>query len=357
MKGKRMSRYMKIYLCVVAFFVIVLIVACIILWKLLAAYEQTRPRYVAEQVYNEYFTSEKVGQLVNTYSPEMLKFETVESFNEKFCDRIKTEKLEFFSVSSDGQGNEQYAVACENKRVAYFTVSQNDKEAGFGFKHYELSDAEVFLSAQPDLVVKLPKNSVLSINGQTVDNSYITETDIKDASYDYMPKNVEGIMYDKYTVKDLLFEPVISAFDGNGAKLELVYDDTEECYIVPTVYDPQLEKQHSQYVIQAVSEYTKFLSNDAVFGAVSGYLDKNYDIYKRVRSIQVTWVRDHSGYDIYNEKATEFIRYTDDVFSCRVTLTESLSRVGYKDHIENIDVTLYLHKVGDKYLIYEIVNN
>ena len=39
------------------------------------------------------------------------------------------------------------------------------------------------------------------------------------------------------------------------------------------------------------------------------------------------------------------------------TLTEKLTRPGYKDHVENIDITLYLHKVGNKYLVYEMVNN
>ncbi len=357
MKDKKMSRYMKIYLSVIAFFVVVLIAAAIVLWNLLSAYEQTRPKHVAKQVFEEYFASMKIGQLIEMYSPELLVFETTDSFNQKYAETVKSEDFDYFSVSADEQGNEQYAVSYQNKRVAYFTVSPTEKEASFGFKYYELTDAEVFLEKYPAINVRLPQGSTLTVNGLVIDEKYISEKDIKDVSFDYMPKDVKGIMYDKYTVDGLLFEPVISAVDQNGNGLELVYDEGLDCLITPTVYDSDLENSQSDYVIKVAGEYTKFLSNDAAFGAIGAYLDKNYDIYKRIRSVQVSWVREHSGYDIYNEKATEFRKYADGVFSCRVTLTESLSRVGYQDHIENIDITLYLHKVGNKYLVYEIVNN
>ena len=357
MKEKKMSRYMKIYLSVLAFFVVLLIIAAIILWNLLSAYEETRPKHVAKKVFDDYFTSMKIGQLIEAYEPEKLEFETVEGFNQKYAETVDPKGFDYFSVSVDEQGNEQFAVSYDNKRIAYFTVSPTEKEASFGFNYYELTDAEVFVAGYPDVSVVLPKGGVLTVNGKKLEEKYISEKDIKDKSYDYMPKDVEGILYDKYTVSGLLFEPTVSATDKDGNKLDLVYNENEECYVTPVVYDTELEKAQSSYCIKIATEYTKFLSNDSYFGAVGAYLDKNYEIYKRVRSIQVNWVRDHSGYDIYNEKATEFVKYADDVFSCRVTLTEKLTRPGYKDHVENIDITLYLHKVGNKYLVYEMVNN
>ena len=357
MSKKKMSRYMKIYLSILGFFVAVLIVAAIVLWNLLDAFEQARPKYVAEKVFNDYFTSMKIGQLAETYCPELLKFETADSFNEKYAKTVDTSRFEYFSVSTDEKGNEQYAVAYENKRIAYFTVSPTDRESGFGFKYYELTDAEVFVQEQPDLNVRLPKGGVLTVNGLTIGEEYILEKDIKDRSYDYMPKDVNGIMYDKYTVEGLLFEPSFVAKDKDGNALELVYDEEEECYVTPIVYSEQLQSEHSKYVIKIAEEYTKYLSNDAPFSSIGAYLDKNYDIYKRVRSIQVNWVRDHTGYDIYNQKAFEFRQYADGVFSCRIKLTETLSRPKYQDHTEHIDITLYLHKVGSKYIVYEITNN
>ncbi len=357
MRNKKMSRYMKIYLWVLGFFVAVLIAAVVVLWNLLSAFEQSRPKYVAEKVFEDYFRTMRVGQLAEIYCPELLKFETVESFNEKFAKSVDSDQLQYFSVSTDGNGNEQYVVSCQNKRVAYLTVSPTEKEAGFGFKYYELTDVEVFAVQDYVLNVKLPKGGALMVNGLTMGEEYISEKDIKDRSYDYMPKGVEGILYDKYTVDGLLFEPSFVAKDKDGKTLELVYDEVEECYVTPVAYDEQLEKEQSNYAIKVAEEYTKFLSNDAPFSSIGAYLDKNYDIYKRVRSIQVNWVREHYAYELYNQKASEFTKYTDNVFSCRVKLTETLSRKGYQDHTENIDITLYFHKVGSKYTVYEITNN
>lgn len=357
MKGKAMSRYAKIYISVVAVFAVLLIIACVVLWSLLDAYEKTRPKHVAEEVFNDYFVSGDIGSMMENYLPEKLKFETKESINRGFAENYDPSKLAFFSVATSTDKSEQYAVSYDDRRIAYYTLSPTDKKAGFGFEYYKLSDAEFFFADSADINVMVQKGQKLMINGVEVPDEYITEADIKSASYQYMPNGVTGIMYDKYTVSGLLFDPVVAIVSADGVELPVVFNEAEQCSYAQTVYNEKLAAEQSGYVIKAVTEYTKYMSNDASFGAVATYLDRDSAIYDRVRSVTVTWVRDHSGYRIFDEKATEFYEYSDGVFSCRVTMTETLSRPGYSDYVEHVDVTLYLRRVNEKYLIYEIVNN
>ena len=357
MKRKGLSLYSKIYLSVVSFFVVLLIVAAAVLWSLLDAYEETRPKHTAAKVFNSYFVSADLGALLQTYSPDRLMFENRESINSGFSKEYDTSKLDYFSVSSGDDGSEQYVVSCDNHRIAYFTIAPIGKSAGFGFKQCVLSDVEFFLTDHADVKAMVPNGDTLYINGIKVPDSFITKADIKSDSCQYMPEGIDGIIYDEYTVSGLLFEPTVTVTSQSGSELAVTYDDTEKCYKVPLVYDDELAAKQTDYVLKAAREYTKYLSNDASFSAIAAYLDRSAEIYNRVRSVEVSWVRDHNGYKISDEKASEFYRYADGVFSTRVTLKETLSRPGYADHSEYIDVTLYWHLVDGKYLIYEIVNN
>lgn len=357
MKLNRMSTFKKTYIIVVAIMLLVTLVASVLLWAILDSYEKTRPKHAAEKVFKDYFISMQPGELYEKYLPEALTFDNKENINRSFKSAVTTDSLDFFSVSVDEKDGHKYAVVSDKTRVAYFTLKESNKKAAFGFKYYELSDAEFFLSSFGDAVINVTKGNTLKVNGVTVDKKYITEADQNSAESDYMPDGMEGSKYDVYTVKGLLFEPEITIVSADGKAIEVELDEQENRYVEKVVYSEALEKEHSKYVIGAIEQYTKFLSNDGSFGAVSGYLDRNYPIYNRVRTIEVNWVRDHSGYAISEQKASEFVELAEGVFSCRVTMKETLMRPGYTDHKEFIDVTIYLHKVDNKYLIYNMVSN
>ena len=94
----------------------------------------------------------------------------------------------------------------------------------------------------------------------------------------------------------------------------------------------------------------------APFSSIGAYLDRNAAIYQSVKSVDVAWVRPHT-YKITEQKAEEFYKYADGVYSCHVSLKLTMMQSGQPDFDEFIDLTLYLHKVNGKYLIYELKLN
>ncbi len=357
MKTKNMSLFFKIYLAVVAFFILLLIVASVILWTFLDAYETTRPKHVAQQVFETHFKNGSIGALIDRFPSEDMLFESAESINNGVKQRYDTQKFEYFPVSTNVDGSEKYAVASEGKRLAYFTVSPTDKKASYGFKFYELSSAEVFFASYGTVSVKVPKGYKLTINGIEVDKKFISKADIEGASCKYMPNDsVKGVMYDMYTVKGLVFEPTIKVTAPDSREAKLYYNETEQYFETELFYDEDLKKSQSDYVIAAATEYTKYLSNDAPFTSIAAYLDRKATIYRRVESVEVEWVRPHT-YKITEQKAEEFYKYSDSVYSCHVSLKLTMMQSGQPDFDEFIDLTLYLHKVDGKYLIYEMIIN
>ncbi len=352
-----MSTYMKIYLTVIAIFVAILAVACIVLWNLLDAYEKTRPRHVAEEVFNKYFVTRDIGSFVKEINTNMEIFESPESINAGVNELFANAKLDLLSVSSDDKGNENFAVTADNKRIATFTVSPTARSAGFGLKYSEVSKAEFFLASYTDIDIRVPKGYTLLVNGHTVDERYISMADIEDKSCQYMPDGVEGIKYNNYKITGLFFKPELKVMALNGTETTITYNSVDKLYVANVVNDTALQTEYAEHILKAAKAYTLYLSNDGPFSEISKYLDKKSPYHNRLSKVEVEWVRDHSSYKISNEKVSEFYRYSDDVFSCRVTLDETLVRSGYKNYTEHIDVVFYLKKINGEFLIYEIATN
>lgn len=356
MKHKKMSLFSKIYLSVAAFFIILLIVAAFVFWFFLEAFEATRPDNIAKSFFNESFKAGTIGYLVEQYAPEMLKFENKDSIDREFRENYDLTKLNFFSTTSLQDGSEKYTVTYNNSEFAGFMLSP-DKEEGFGFKNYKITDVNFTFERNTEVSVLVKKGSKLRVNGIDVDASYIAETDIQDVSYSHMPKGVEGIMYDKYTIPGLIFEPEVKVISSDGEVSAAEFDKEKECFAVPTVYSVELQKDHSDYAICAITEYAKYLSNNSEFSKIAPYLDPSAGLYKDIQGVSTTWLWKHKDYRISDEKACDFIRYTDEVFSCRVSLKDTLISYSNKEHVEVVDVTVYFRYVGGNYLIYDMVNN
>ncbi len=353
---KRMSLFSKIYLAVVSFFLIALVVAGGVLWFYLSAFEASRPNTTAEKVFTQYFKSGNIGGLVKQFSSENLKFDNEESINREFKQRYDLTQLNYFAVESKVKGQEKYTVSYNNMKLADFILIKN-KNIGFGMKNYILEDVNFSLKHNDAVTVLATKGHSLKFNGVNVDKTYIVETDIQDVSYKHMPEDVEGILYDKYVVSKLLFEPEITVVGFDGVEQKAVYDEGLKCYIVPKTYNEVLQNEHSDYVIKAMKEYARFLSNKGSFSYVAPFLDSKSRLYTNIRDVSVTWLWKHKEHRISEEKAENFCKYTDEVFSCRVYLKNTLINYSNKEHIEVIDVTLYLRYVDGKYLIYDMVNN
>ncbi len=353
---KRMSLFSKIYLAVVSLFLVLLVVAGGILWFYLSAFEASRPNTTAEKVFSEYFKTGNIGTLVKQFSSEQLKFENEESLNREFKEKYDLTKLNYFAVESKAEGKEQYTVSYNNMKLADFILVKN-KNIGFGMKDYILDDVNFSLKQSDAVTVLVNKGYKLKLNGIIVDNSYIVETDIQDVSYKHMPNGVEGILLDKYVVSEFLFEPEITVVGFDGVEQTTQFNGELKCYEVPKVYDEVLQSEHSDYVIKAMKEYARFLSNKGAFSYVAPFLDSKSRLYTNIRDVSVTWLWKHKEHRISEEKAENFCKYTNEVFSCRVYLKNTLINYSNKEHIEIIDVTLYLRYVDGKYLIYDMVNN
>jgi len=87
---------------------------------------------------------------------------------------------------------------------------------------------------------------------------------------------------------------------------------------------------------------------------VTQYFDPASDVYAAVKKVSNKYVNSYDSYEFKNEKTDEFIQYDENTFSCRASFSQVLHLKGAADYVDNIDYTLYLRRVGDKFLIYDM---
>lgn len=354
---RKMKTHTKVILSVFSALLVLLILASAVLWSVLSAYEATRSKYVAEEVFERYFANYDFAGFLKAADPDYRPLETDENINSIIKNYYEGRKLGFLRLDSEDDTEEKYAVIADSRQIAYFILKQSGKTARYGFKYYELSGGEVQFPQYKKVTALVPAGYTLRLNGNTVDRSFVTESGIRHKSCDYVLEPAMGITYEKYSVMGIFEETALTAFSADGSEVAVDFDMAEGIYKASVKYDDVLMSQYKDRCLSAARAYAKYMTNDGTLEELAEYLDKNKPIYKKIKGVDLNWIPVHTGHKITNEQASEFYRYSDEVFSCRVNLTVTLSRPDYSDHKENIDVIFYLHRSGDQYLIYDIVTN
>ena len=262
-------------------------------------------------------------------------------------------------VSSTDRDSYKYIVKAGDTKFASFILSE-DTEASGKFTRYKAGDFEVYTDSKAKVNIEAPEGYKVLLNGTELGSEYIKESGIEDESCNHMPEGVRGLHYDRYYVSGLMGEPKISVKSPDGTDAELSED--KGIYRALPVNDTELQKEHSDYILEACKKYAVYMQYDSTvavmgFNQIKGYFDPSSELYEDIRTVENMFVIEYTSYEFEDEKTGEFIKYDYDTFSCRVSFTHILHRKGNDDYRDQLDLTLYLRNVDGEYLIYDMSQN
>ncbi|MBQ5649873.1 MAG: hypothetical protein IIV03_07015, partial [Clostridia bacterium] len=148
-------------------------------------------------------------------------------------------------------------------------------------------------------------------------------------------------------------KPEISVTDKDGKVTECVYIEDGNYWSAGFLYDAALEAQFSDYVINAIEKYAAYMQMDGARADFIDYYDTDSELWQNIITTENYFVWEHEGYTFKDKKASEFYRYDENVFSCRVSMTHLLHRYGWEDYVDYIDMTIFLRNVNGKYVIFD----
>ena len=355
MKKRKFPVFWCIYAVLVAASLVVIHIELGQVEVFLAKYEASQPKHTAKAVFDENFADFDALSYLEKFDDALFGLETRENVAAYLTEKTKGEEFSYYSISTKEDGTYKYSVKAGNVKIAGFTL-YTDEIAPGGFATYTADDFEVYFATNEDITVTVPKGAVVSLNGIQIDETYIIENDIPDSHNQYLPEGVTGKYYTKYKASGFVTVPEVKVVCENS---ELTIVESEEGYETVSVYNDELKAEYSDYVLSALQNYATYIqgrySNGGVtLDMVTKFFDPQSHVYATVKKVSNKYVNSYDSYEFRDEMADEFIQYDENTFSCRVSFDQVLHRSGAEDYVDHIDYTLYLRKIGDEFLIFDM---
>ena len=325
--------------------------------KWLADYEQQHkmyePKNQKQLIFDEYFADPDIDRIIelSENKPVYNAPDTYEDAVERFASKIKGKKMTFGYLA--GADQKVLTVKADGVTVGLLYIKEKDEKTKYGQPVYEFDKLNMFFE-QPLVTVnvRLPEKYTAYADGVEIAEQFVTTSGIKDDERDEVPEGAFLFTYKVCTLTGLFEKPEITVKDMSGNDVALLYDEEKNLYSCRYEYSEELSGQFSTFVKNATKWYSIYMQNDGAFGDVKGYIDPDTELYEDIRLNPGLFVIEHDKARVENEEVSEFFDYGDGVFSCRVTLDHILIKRGREDYVDHVDITWYLHKVGDDYKIY-----
>ena len=351
MTKKRLPVFYIVYLSLVVVAIVGILLGMNWLKGYLAEYESARPDYVAQDVFEEYYTSGNFDKLADiTYNSD--SFDSVEAVAGFLNEQYGEAELSYNSVSSGDEDVLKYIVKSGDYKISSFTLKKSAETTERGFALYEADSFEVFYVAEKSVSILAPDFATVSLNGKELTDAQIKDKGVILETADSTPEGINPVQYNRYSVSGLINDPEIKVMSGELENPVRYNSETKE-FEAGLPNDATLEAEHKEFVLAAVKEYAKYMEMDSWWGRVSPYFDTTTDLYASIRTVAQYFVYPHEGYRFENEYAGEFYAYDENTFSCRVSVLQVLTNPGMEDFKDPIDMTVYLRRVGNKFLIYD----
>ena len=320
-------------------------------------YENSLPKYVAEDVFQSYYNPCDFEKIFDVADCEVSTFDGKEGFVRYMTAMTDGKEITYREVSAGLGEKKKYIVLADNEKFSEFTLRKSGEKNDHRFDLWELDTITAFYQPSKSILVKALTNSTVYINDIPLTDDYIISEEIPTEVNKHLPEGVPGISYIIYKVDGLLNDPVAHVLDRKERESTLVYDENEELYTEEINYDTDWQEQFSAYVISAAETYAKYLTMDASAAQLRKYFDQTSKIYFYLSTSERYWYTPHISFRFEGSTAFDFYAFNDDVFVCRYTGTMIVNRTVTEEYRYTMDLTFYFKKINDVFMVYDMINN
>lgn len=356
-KKKRFPIFYAVYFSLIVLFLVLLFIGLQIVKTYLADYEAAQPQYEAQRIFDTYYADRDFSALLDATETAVTPFEDRGAVLRYLQEYTDGKTITYSEITTGLDSTLKYIVKADDIKFSAFTLQESGQLSEKGFALYAADSFELYTLGTETVTVTVPYGYAVYVNDVQLDDSFLTGNEEHHISCDYMPEGVSGVVYKEYRVDGLYYPPAsvkIFAADGRECTPTIAENGS---YRADILYSDTLQAEHSEYVIEAAQALSAYMQNDGSFSAIAAYLDPDSELYVNIRTSETYFVIDHSSYAFEDVRTSEFCAYDDNTFSCRVAFTHVLKRYGSKDYKDYIDMTLYLRRVGDRFLIYDRYNH
>lgn len=351
-----------IYLTVTAAVIFAIVLSMQLVRSRLAEYEAAQPRYVAAEVFAQYFQPIDYNSLLADSN-----YEAGEAGTDELIEYLKNEigdsRLTYAVGSSDDENEVKYIVKAGQKQLAAIVLNTAAAKTKHGYDTYEYSHMDLYLNTDEYLkelssyTVEAPSSYVVEMDGSALSKELVTSTYLQEDILQYCPSDVPGIEYSVYTITGIDKAPgevKVTAPDGTAA--EVSFDDETNTYTSGLAYSEQLSAEYTEPVTKAIEGYAAYIqtAENISLNSIKGYYDTSSKVYSEIVAMSGDrWmVNAEGGIDFEDVQVGEFYAHTPEIFSCHISFTQHIHSAGSEDYVDAVDKYVFLHLVNGEYKIY-----
>ena len=322
----------------------------------LTDFEAAQPTVQSKQVFDSLFANPDWNQLydlagVQDDSPYEGKEEFV-AYMENICGDTELNMIE---TSAGLSGGKKYYVRAGDVRVASFTMtSDTDLTDMTQIPDWRLGEVDVFFERNESFRIQKQDGHTVTVNGVPLDDSFTIQI-ATTAAEEYLPIQVSANRTCIQEITGLMAKPQVVITDEKGTAMEVVYDEETRTFVEQTEANA-ITEELKNVAIDACKAYSMYMIEAVRADAVAKYFDTTSDIYKFIVRSEL-WMQDYSDYRFGNEEVSNYCRYTDDLFSVKVSLSLFVTRKNGTVREYKVDDTLFfeLQDTG-KWLVFDRTN-
>lgn len=321
----------------------------------LVQYEASQPNVKCQEVFDDLFRDPDWGEIYDLAGLSGTRYETKDSFVSYMKNLVGESELTYSETSAGLSGDHKYIVKLGDEKLAVYTLHA-EEVSQTEIADWQLGTVEVFLSYNEDVTIITSPDTTVSINGVTLSDEHIVSTTQSEAE-EYLPTGVHGFRSRTMYVDGLLVPPTVTVTDIIGSTVELTYDPGTKTYTQALSMDTTtIGEEETNAVVDAAKVYGRFMIEATDSTNLARYFDSNSETYKAMTKIKL-WMQDYRKYSFSEPTVSGYYRYSDDLFSARVTMTLSVTRNNGTVKDYDIDSTFFLEKNDkDKWMVINMTN-
>lgn len=323
--------FYTLYFMFILVFFIATFVGLLWLRGWLTDYELAQPTTKAEQVFTQLFTDPDWDALYDASGVQDTAFEGKTEFVAYMNDKIGSSQLTYMETSTGLSQDKKYIVRLGSEKVASFTLVDKNNVGDTTLENisqlpdWQLGAVEVFFSRDYSYRVVKVNGHTAYVNDVPLDDAYTIQIATTIAE-NYLPEGTTGVSMCTQEVSGLVTLPTVTVFDDKGNQMEVTYDESTRTFTERTESNTISPEEQEAVLNAARTECKWMIAEITDRGTVAKYFDSSYTPYSNIVKTTELWMQSHMGYEFADESVTDYCRYTDELFSVRVSLTLNVTR-------------------------------
>ena len=309
----------------------------------LARYEMAQPTTRSQEVFEMLFSNPDWDNLYDVANVQDTAYESKDTFVSYMESAVGESELTYSETSTGLSNDKKYIVRLGDEKIATFTlVNHNQSGAQTEIADWQLGAIAFFIQREESYYIRKLDGHTVYVNGVPLDDSFNVRISTTNAE-GYLPEGVTGVRVCTQHITGLVALPDVRIEDADGNEMEVVFDESSSTFIEQTAATT-IGDAERDLALDAVKTYALYMIKRAGEADIAKYFLRGSDAYNAITDTELGFVQDAANREFVNESVTNYCRYSDDLFSVRVSVTLNQYRASGSVKDSTIEQSLFFEK-------------